>query len=260
MAIESLKQQLKMADNNLKKAIEHRIKMSNEGISLSENNYIIYTLGVDVLDVHLNGVLCLNKVNPKEVFNKAEDFFGNKSYRFWVRNHEDRELEEFLKTKGFKPARTPGSAGMRINSPITKEVEQIGYTLKTVETFEEVLDYKMVISDAFKISPEVSKVMYSKLGVLKSESIKAYVLYDGVKPVAAATVVLTGDVAGIYYLGVIKEKRGKGLGSYITKIATNSCFEMGAKSVILQASLAGESVYKELGYEVITHYRTYSLE
>jgi len=68
---------------------------------------------------------------------------------------------------------------------------------------------------------------------------------------------VTGNVAGIYYLGTVEEARGKGIGAYMTSIATNAGFDMGADIVILQASLVGESVYRRLGYQVFTYYRWY---
>ncbi len=149
---------------------------------------------------------------------------------------------------------------MVINKPIEGQELPQGFLIKQVADHQTQKDYAQVIGKAFNKTQHVVKNMYSNPQITKAENVKAYVVYHEYKPVAGTTIVLSGKTAGIYFLGTIEEARGKGLGSFLTAYSTNVGFEMGAESVVLQASLVGEPIYKKLGYETFTHYRWYKIE
>jgi len=258
MDLETLR---KMADENLTHSIRHRILHSKNGELQETDSYMIYTLGVDNEDGHINGVLFKNINSYEDGIKRAEDFFKpmNRDYIIWVRDHVDRHLEKILLSKGLEPKRIPGSSGMiirhRINSISTPE----GFQLKEVANSKEVEDFSIVTQNAFDKPNIVRKEMFSSDNILISSSTVAFIIYEKDKPMAAASIMLSGSMAGIYWVGTVEEGRGKGLGSYITQIVTNAAFDKGANTVILQASIAGERIYKKLGYETITHYRWYPI-
>ena len=76
---------------------------------------------------------------------------------------------------------------------------------------------------------------------------------DG-SPVGAAAGVLDGHTGGIYYVATPPEFRGRGIGAAITAWMANELFARGARTVTLQASEAGFSVYRRLGFETYDHY------
>ena len=61
-------------------------------------------------------------------------------------------------------------------------------------------------------------------------------------------------IAGLYWVGTVPESRGRGLGAAVTRTLANHAFERGARAVVLQASPAGEPVYRTLGFREITRY------
>lgn len=67
-------------------------------------------------------------------------------------------------------------------------------------------------------------------------------------PVATSSVLLTGDLAGIYHVGTLPDARGRGIGSALTAAALRLAKERGAKQAVLQSSDMGESVYRSLGF------------
>ena len=67
-------------------------------------------------------------------------------------------------------------------------------------------------------------------------------------------------MAGVYYVGTIPEARGRGLGSLCTRAATKAGFDLGARTVILQASQQGQTFYERIGYKVFTRYRWYIVD
>lgn len=79
----------------------------------------------------------------------------------------------------------------------------------------------------------------------------AVVGYDGDRPLAAAQTLVAGGIAGVYWVGVVDEARGRGLGEAVTRAVTNRAFDLGASACVLQASKIGELIYARLDYEVV---------
>lgn len=251
-----------LADKNLASAILHRNKLAPHAKRIVTDSYMIYTLGIGNADGHLNGVLCLGSEKQDELLEEAISFFKDEKRDFivWIRDHKDLGFEHSITSKGYTSMRDPGIAGMMINNRIEEKSVPSGYTLKKVESLKGISDYAKVTKDAFSKEDDVLSVMYGHIGILMGDNISAFVLYKDGEPVAASTTIYSDGVAGIYYLGTIEGHRGHGIGSYMTSVSTNAGFDMGADTVILQASLVGEPIYKKLGYEVITHYRWYKIE
>lgn len=75
------------------------------------------------------------------------------------------------------------------------------------------------------------------------------VMYDEDEPVAMCRYFPIGeDVYAIGRIAVIKEYRGRGLGSYIVKEAEKKVIELGAKQAVLSAQTRAREFYEKLGY------------
>lgn len=74
------------------------------------------------------------------------------------------------------------------------------------------------------------------------------VAYQGEQPVSTALTLLSGEGAGVYWVGTAAAARRSGLGELCTRLATNAGFAGGARVVTLQASPFGESIYRRIGY------------
>jgi len=259
MTIKDFSLKLRMADQNLAASILLRNKYSLHGTSEATESHVLFNLGIDSMDGHLNGVLCLDLTDPDFLFNEAKSFFAtdNRGFVIWVRDHADFELEAYLKENGFTPLRVPGSTGMFIQKPIEMPEKPEGVTIKKVAGATEIADYAIVVQDAFNKTEDVTREMFSHERILVGEQVGAWVAYRAHRPIAVATMVISGPAAGIYYVGTVADERGKGIGALMTAVATNAGFVLGAEVVVLQASLAGEKVYAKLGYEAVTHYRWY---
>lgn len=250
------------ADENLIKAIKSRAEVLPEAEVIENSRYIIFTIGKDSEDGHLNGAICLDDSYAEESIKAAENYFSSieRNYVFWVRGSENKRLESLLRQNGHLPKREPGSAAMVIDRKIEGVELNPGYSLKQVDTDSDRLEFARVVSESFEKEVELAEHMFGKMETLKSQDIIAYLVYDGEKAVASALTVISGEMAGIYWVGVVKDKRREGLGAYIVQAATNKGFEGGAKAVILQASEAGEHLYKKLGYTTFKHYRWYPIK
>jgi GNAT superfamily N-acetyltransferase len=73
-------------------------------------------------------------------------------------------------------------------------------------------------------------------------------------PVCCSMVLVTGNIAGIYWVGVAEPHRRRGLGAAITAAAVHAGVRRGCDVASLQASTLGEPVYRRMGFEPIRSY------
>jgi GNAT superfamily N-acetyltransferase len=90
--------------------------------------------------------------------------------------------------------------------------------------------------------------VYSQIGYDGPSPWAHFIAWDGDVPSATASVLLCGDVAGIYLVGTLPSARGRGLGSAATLAALHHGRARGAKAGALQSSEMGESVYRSMGF------------
>lgn len=79
---------------------------------------------------------------------------------------------------------------------------------------------------------------------------------DG-RPAATATLVNTGDVAGIYAVTTVENARRRGLGAAVTWAAVGRAREWGARAVVLQSSPMGLHIYEAIGFRTVVEYAVF---
>jgi GNAT superfamily N-acetyltransferase len=67
-------------------------------------------------------------------------------------------------------------------------------------------------------------------------------------PVATTSLLLCGDLAGVYHVATLPAARGRGVGRAITVAALEHAKKMGATHAALQASEMGFGVYQAIGF------------
>ena len=67
-------------------------------------------------------------------------------------------------------------------------------------------------------------------------------------PVATATLVLAGGIAGIHDVSTVPEARGRGIGTAMTAAALQAAHAQGFEIAFLQPSPMGRPLYERLGF------------
>lgn len=254
---------LDIAHKNLRDTIKLRIINIPSGKIYETDDFMLFTIGIDTTDGHLNGCIQFNDEEFLKTFSAAEEFFNDLelSYSFWIREGIDTNLENLLLEKGHEPKRLPGSSIMIIDHKIEDAPLPEGYSLKQVETEEDIEDFGSVLEESFDKDPFTVKNIFSSPKNLVSENTKSFLIYNQEEdPVSIAITSIRKDSSGIYYVGTIEPERSKGLGKAIVKAATNIGFDLGKDLVILQASELGEIVYDQLGFKKIGTYLSFCIE
>lgn len=71
---------------------------------------------------------------------------------------------------------------------------------------------------------------------------------DG-KPVSTTSILMCGELAGVYHVVTLPPARGRGVGKATTVAAMKHAKELGATQAALQSSEMGFSVYRAIGFE-----------
>lgn len=132
--------------------------------------------------------------------------------------------------------------------------ENAEFSMRIVGADEELALWIDVCVDAFgyDIEPLVLKPLIGDkdiriiLGVINDQAVAAALLYK------------TGHTIGIHQVGVRKAFQGKGIASRLMNEILILCVKWGGKNAVLQASQAGVSLYRRLGFNsqfIIKNYR-----
>ena len=87
-----------------------------------------------------------------------------------------------------------------------------------------------------------------------------YLLFDGDTPVSTSMFIGNGEVAGCFDVATPAEHQRKGYGEELMKFMVKEQAELGRKLIILQATDAGEVLYRRMGFQVIEYQQIWIME
>jgi GNAT superfamily N-acetyltransferase len=199
-------------------------------------------------------------IEPRKLLDAARKFFAPKQrmYSFSVIEKQDRDLEALLLEEKFETRFEIPC--MSVTAPLAGREPPQGVHVETISTKLHLRDFVdiSVVSYALLGLPEVhTRAMFTRPEKLLEANIIGVIAYRGEEPLATAIALMSGEGAGIYWVGTRPNAQRLGLGALCTAATTNAAFERGAKVVTLQASKFGEPVYQRLGFQTYDKLRRY---
>jgi GNAT superfamily N-acetyltransferase len=197
-------------------------------------------------------------LDPVELLARARDFFGarERGFAVWARTvPEDRALIEGATALGLEEVYAMPE--MVLGGRAEERPPGEGVELRRVTSAAEAAEYWQVAAAAYAsigFPPEIFAFYERHEGLLADNAATFLAHLDG-RPAAIAMTIVTRGVAGIYWVGVTEEARGRGLGWTLTATAVNAGFDLGAEVASLQASAMGKPIYERMGFETIFDYR-----
>jgi len=249
---------LQLGDLNL--AESHReISRWNPNTDMAEQGDILFVCGANTFPA-VNFVIRIGrrpKSSPDKLISQAKEFFAKRkrSFTIIVRAHIDQDLLDQCEVlKLHQISNLPGMfvEGMLGDRPLPDDV-----TLRHVTDKAMVNDFAEVVALSYTTLglPEgVGRSVFSDPSGFLVPHLYAVVAYRDNKPASCALALMSHGIAGIYYVGTVEAARGMGLAEHCTRAVGNAAFKLGARCVILQASIYGEPVYKRMGYKEFTRY------
>ncbi len=227
-----------------------------------DGRLLLYSTSATWPGPYHNGAMRLDPtLEPPEVLRRAGAFFSDRpGYCVWVAAHVDADLEQAALDAGYAAISPTGAPRLALDHRIDDAlpVAPAGVTLDEVVDDAARLDYLDVTVEAYVddfLTRDAAEAQLATMRAVRGPDVRAVVARRQGKPAAAAMVVATGDVAGIQLVGTVPDARGRGLGELVTRWAVAAGFELGARTIVLEASAAGEPLYLRLGFVEVSRYR-----
>ncbi len=203
-------------------------------------------------NVFLTGPLA----SPNPHLNEAVEHFESRGVPFRLRVRDDINgvTEDVVVAAGFE--RRGGIPCLVLNSLPTPPRSLPGLEIRGVTDADTLRDHVTVVASGFDWSVSLLGQVFTK-ALMADPSWRGYIGYEDRQPVAAAQLIVTDKVAGIYYVATLQERRRRGLGAAMTWWALNDGAAAGCDMASLQASPMGSSIYERMGFETVSYYRTF---
>ncbi len=249
---------LQLSDLNLAESYRE-ISRWNLHTDMAEQGDILFVSGAGTFPA-INFVIRVGndlRSSADILIEQARAFFAarKRSFSIIVREHLDKDLFDRCKTlELYQVAKAPG---MMIEDLIEDRPLPQGVRLQQAHTEATVKDFAEVAARSFTalgLPEDVGRSVFSDSRALLAPHLYLVVAYLDDKPASCALALLSHGIGGIYYVGTIEAARGRGLAEHCTRAAGNAALKLGARCVVLQASVYGEPVYRRMGYKEFTRY------
>lgn len=211
--------------------------------------------------VTCNGVARLDPdVSAEQVVDEADAWFGalGRGYTVQVEDPTGRDADLVAAAEQRGLLELSRAPAMVRSAPFEPLVVPDGVRLGWVGVDASVEDFVQVADESYQslgMPAGVIVEMCTSPERMVTAHLRTVVAHVDERPVAVAQVLLGSGIAGVYYVGVLPDARGRGLAELVTHAVTQVGFELGAPLVVLQATPMGEPVYRRMGFEQFQTYR-----
>lgn len=190
----------------------------------------------------------------------AQAFFDPLQHHasIYTRAHLDAQLELACRRLGYELG--SDSPGMVLSTRPAPSVLREPNSIRHVQDEREAGAFVEISATAYEtlqIPAAVTRKLLSLPARWCTPHCQSFVLYEGQLAAAAAMLLFSHGIAGLYWVGTMPQTRRRGHAELLTRTLCEHAFARGARAVVLQASRGGEPIYRRIGFEELTRYRTY---
>lgn len=226
-----------------------------------ERDGILLFTGSSDFPAFCNGVRRVDDAVPGTVVvEAAREFFASRDRGFSLWTRETTADDDL-----FAAATAAGITAYGNSSPQMICRERVldaplpaGVTLDPITTRAEIDAFADLSGQAYAVygaPAEATASHFNGPEALAGPHVHAVLARLDGEPVGGALVMLSHGIAGVYWVAVLEQARGRGIAFAMTAHITNLAFDLGAANVQLQASEMGEPVYRRLGYDELYRQR-----
>ncbi|MBI5506462.1 MAG: GNAT family N-acetyltransferase [Deltaproteobacteria bacterium] len=251
---------LQRADLNFVEFNREGARWAAGGIVHEEDGLVFFVPG-HRFPVGFTGVMRSDPALPaRAMIDRAGVFFGPRGhgYTFCLMAHRDADVAAALEEGGISVF--GNSPGMALDAPLPEAALPADVTIQRVTDAAGAAAFAAVSGAAYATYGMPARIVLAHFAdhrFFTQPHVAAFVARVDGEAAAAAMVMVTHGVAGVYWVGTTPQARGRGLAEACTRVAGNAGFDMGAKVAALQASVMGEPIYRRMGYREITRYPWY---
>jgi len=199
-----------------------------------------------------NGIAIMAPTDPAEA-DAALDWLGARGmpHEAWIREDVSEPLRAVFQQRDFV-AQDWVEPVMAIEPPMPASPLPDGVTIREVTDAATLED--QVAAQVAGGLPEGPVRMFLTSAFVGRDDVRCFTAYLDGRAVGHSIAIHTGDVAGVYSVGVAEGVRSQGIGTAVTWAAVEAGRAWGSRMVVLQSSKLGFGVYRRMGFEVIGHY------
>ncbi|HXM56140.1 MAG TPA: GNAT family N-acetyltransferase [Candidatus Dormibacteraeota bacterium] len=181
-------------------------------------------------------------------------------YSWWVGpSSTPADLGDLLVAAGLRPSEAEVAMYLDVER-LRDTAAPAGLVVRLAGTRDELRDFAVIVAD----DPPVPTRMrfYERVApaaLAPGAAARYFVGYTGGAAVAAAELFYGAGVAGLYSVVTLASHRRRGFGAALSSAALRLAREDGYRVAVLQASGAGEPLYRRLGFEAIGEYREFAV-
>ena len=190
---------------------------------------------------------------------EAQQLYGRRSpWRMICFGEGAEEVDRRAPT--YRLRRAVSEPGMLLDPLRPAPAPTPGLSVRTVSNVAELHDFGDVWCASFRVPRWIFPLVMPSVLTDDPEfgaQGRLFVGYDGKRPVACSSVVVTERVANVVSVGTVPESRGRGYGASITWRAVQDGHDLGADVAYLAASRMGYPVYEKMGFRRAAEYPTW---
>jgi GNAT superfamily N-acetyltransferase len=213
--------------------------------------------GVSGLPLSLFNPVVGARLRPAEADQRIETVIARAAAKgapilWWVGpTSEPADLGERLLAHGFTKTSEPLGMILELAHLQPPSTTVAGLSIGEVLTPAQLQVWADVATAGFSMPPlfrEGALGWFGAAGMGPGKPFRHLIAYMGTTPVATATLLAGGEVAGIYNVATLEAFRRKGIGAAITAAACELARGLGYRYAVLEASTIGAPVYRALGF------------
>ncbi len=190
----------------------------------------------------------------------AERYFEARKlpYRIELRAHPSPETErarQLIREAGFEPVDAP-VPGMALAPGPEAPPAPEELRIEAVSDEDSLDAFARAAFRGFGFPENAASLMLNPQ-LWSRPQVEAFVGSVEGEPVASAMLIVSGPVAGIYWVATVPEARRRGYGEALTWAAVAAGRRAGCTVASLQASVMGRPVYERMGFQHVIEYERY---
>lgn len=249
---------IRLGDLNFVESLREQTRAA--GGEIMEREGLILMRGSHPHPLHNNVVRLDPQLAPSRCIELAHAYYGELGYGFIVallNGQPSDDLAESCEQAGLSALLAPPA--MFVERRLPDADLPAGCELRQVDAsaVRDFVDVSCLAWATYGIPGAAVSMIFADADLFGAPHVRAILGYRAGQPLAAALLLLTHGIGGVYWVGTVPSARGTGLGEACTRAATNLAFDAGVPLVTLQASPMGEPIYRRMGFESLGAYRLF---
>jgi GNAT superfamily N-acetyltransferase len=193
-------------------------------------------------------------VAPDDVLRRTRDYYDTLGWQFDLGTFavEDSDIDDAAAAAGWHV--NVELPCMIVDGPITNADPPEGVSIRRAVPAGDLRVVGRIVAECFAdedAQVDGMRAIFATSALIGDGGWPFVIASVGGDDVAAAGWFKRGEVGILGFVATLPAYRRRGIGAFVSRLATNAAFEAGARFVGLQASAHGRAVYAALGYETV---------